>query len=165
PTTAHSNSSSGAAGGFACGPSPSAQHSPPPKLWYNQTVTPDRARPRSRRQLPLAAHVLLMVAAALAVLAGLLWLLTSDRTSPLSDAPTDQIILEVIRLAFYAVAGIGVLGAATAGLWIARTGLKTVDRLTGAVEHVARTEDLAVRIPVEGGDEIARLSRSFNAMT
>jgi hypothetical protein len=48
-----------------------------------------------------------MVAAALAVLAGLLWLLTSDRTSPLSGAPTDQIILEVIRLAFYAVAGIG----------------------------------------------------------
>lgn len=48
-----------------------------------------------------------MVAAALAVLAGLLWLLTSDRTSPLSGAPTDQTTLEVIRLAFYAVAGIG----------------------------------------------------------
>jgi len=40
-----------------------------------------------------------------------------------------------------------------------------VDRLTGAVEHIARTEDLAVRIPVDGHDEIARLSRSFNAMT
>ncbi|NED68576.1 HAMP domain-containing protein, partial [Streptomyces sp. SID10244] len=42
-----------------------------------------------------------------------------------------------------------------------------VDRLTEAVEHVARTEDLGVRIPVdeESDDEIARLSRSFNSMT
>ncbi|MEU9990217.1 HAMP domain-containing protein [Streptomyces sp. NPDC007971] len=38
-------------------------------------------------------------------------------------------------------------------------------RLTGAAEHIARTEDLAIRIPVEGDDEIARLSQSFNAMT
>ncbi|MEU5714958.1 HAMP domain-containing sensor histidine kinase [Streptomyces sp. NPDC020403] len=63
------------------------------------------------------------------------------------------------------VSGIGVLGAGAAGLWIARTGLRPVDRLTDAVEHVARTEDLTVRIPVEGEDEIARLSRSFNTMT
>ncbi|MFC5722608.1 sensor histidine kinase [Streptomyces gamaensis] len=62
-------------------------------------------------------------------------------------------------------AGVGVLGAATAGLGVARAGLRPVDRLTGAVEHIARTEDLAVRIPVEGEDEIARLSRSFNSMT
>lgn len=63
------------------------------------------------------------------------------------------------------VSGIGVVGAGAAGLWVARTGLEPVDRLTGAVEHVAATEDLTVRIPVEGEDEIARLSRSFNAMT
>ncbi|MEU6933773.1 HAMP domain-containing sensor histidine kinase [Streptomyces sp. NPDC046385] len=63
------------------------------------------------------------------------------------------------------VSGIGVVGAGAAGLWVARTGLEPVHRLTGAVEHVAATEDLTVRIPVEGEDEIARLSRSFNAMT
>ncbi|MCY1652768.1 HAMP domain-containing sensor histidine kinase [Streptomyces sp. NPDC088922] len=63
------------------------------------------------------------------------------------------------------VAGIGVVGAGAAGLWIARTGLRPVDDLTRAVEHVAETEDLTVRIPAEGEDEIARLSRSFNAMT
>ncbi|MFJ6013120.1 sensor histidine kinase [Streptomyces sp. NPDC092952] len=63
------------------------------------------------------------------------------------------------------VSGIGVVGAGAAGLWVARTGLRPVDRLTGAVEHVARTEDLTVRIPVDGEDEIARLSRSFNSMT
>ncbi|WP_254705860.1 HAMP domain-containing sensor histidine kinase [Streptomyces vilmorinianum] len=63
------------------------------------------------------------------------------------------------------VSGVGVVGAGAAGLWVARTGLEPVNRLTGAVEHVAATEDLTVRIPVEGEDEIARLSRSFNAMT
>lgn len=63
------------------------------------------------------------------------------------------------------VSGIGVLGAGAAGLWIARAGLRPVDELTEAVEHVARTEDLTVRIPVDGEDEIARLSSSFNSMT
>ncbi|MEV7615708.1 HAMP domain-containing sensor histidine kinase [Streptomyces sp. NPDC089799] len=63
------------------------------------------------------------------------------------------------------VGGIGVVGAGAAGLVVARTGLAPVDRLAEAVEHVARTEDLTVRIPDEGEDEIARLSRSFNAMT
>jgi two-component system sensor histidine kinase MprB len=63
------------------------------------------------------------------------------------------------------VSGLGVAGAATAGLLVARASLRPVDRLTDAVEHVARTEDLTVRMPVDGDDEIARLSRSFNAMT
>ncbi|MET9609985.1 HAMP domain-containing sensor histidine kinase [Streptomyces sp. NPDC006512] len=63
------------------------------------------------------------------------------------------------------VSGIGIFGAGAAGLWVARTGLRPVDELTGAVEHIARTEDLTVRIPDEGDDEIARLSRSFNSMT
>ncbi|WFB08760.1 HAMP domain-containing histidine kinase [Streptomyces sp. LX-29] len=73
--------------------------------------------------------------------------------------------LDTLALVLAVVAGVGVLGAATAGLAVARAGLRPVDRLTDAVEHVARTEDLAVRIPAEGDDEIARLSRSFNAMT
>ncbi|MFC8867900.1 sensor histidine kinase [Streptomyces sp. NPDC057148] len=65
------------------------------------------------------------------------------------------------------VSGIGVVGAGAAGLAVARAGLRPVDELTDAVEHVARTEDLAIRIPVEedSEDEIARLSRSFNSMT
>nr|WP_155073487.1 HAMP domain-containing sensor histidine kinase [Streptomyces taklimakanensis] len=73
--------------------------------------------------------------------------------------------LDTLALVLGLVAAGGVLGAAGTGVLLARTGLRPVDRLTGAVEHVARTEDLAVRIPVEGDDEIARLSRSFNAMT
>ncbi|MEU1120864.1 MULTISPECIES: HAMP domain-containing sensor histidine kinase [unclassified Streptomyces] len=73
--------------------------------------------------------------------------------------------LDNLALILLLVAGIGVLGAGAAGLWVARTGLRPVDRLTAAVEHVARTEDLDLRIPVEGDDEIARLSESFNSMT
>ncbi|MFI7103737.1 sensor histidine kinase [Streptomyces sp. NPDC050161] len=82
-------------------------------------------------------------------------------------APMDQVTqpLNQLALVLLIVAGVGVLGAATAGLWVARAGLKPVDRLTEAVEHVARTEDLTIRIPAEGEDEIARLSRSFNSMT
>ncbi|MEU5402731.1 HAMP domain-containing sensor histidine kinase [Streptomyces sp. NPDC005963] len=81
--------------------------------------------------------------------------------------PLDEISTSLNRLALLltGLAGIGVLGAGAAGLWVARAGLRPVDQLTDAVEHVARTEDLTVRIPVEGEDEIARLSRSFNSMT
>ena len=81
---------------------------------------------------------------------------------PLAEIDTS---LNRLALLLTAVAGIGVIGAGAAGLWVARAGLRPVDGLTRAVEHVARTEDLTVRIPVEGEDEIARLSRSFNSMT
>jgi two-component system sensor histidine kinase MprB len=64
-----------------------------------------------------------------------------------------------------ALTAVAVVGAATTGLLIARAGLRPVDRLTDAVEHIARTEDLGTTIPAEGKDEIARLSRSFNSMT
>ncbi|MFF0964540.1 HAMP domain-containing sensor histidine kinase [Streptomyces sp. NPDC003703] len=84
--------------------------------------------------------------------------------SPLKD--TDK-TLNDLALLLLLVSGIGVVGAGAAGLAVARAGLRPVDKLTEAVEHVARTEDLAVRIPVEDDseDEIARLSRSFNSMT
>ncbi|MHA4813653.1 sensor histidine kinase [Streptomyces aculeolatus] len=81
---------------------------------------------------------------------------------PLSEV-TDP--LGTLALVLTLVAGGGVLGAGAIGLGVARAGLRPVERLTHTVEHIARTEDLAVEIPVEGDDEIARLSRSFNAMT
>jgi two-component system sensor histidine kinase MprB len=73
--------------------------------------------------------------------------------------------LDDLTLLLIVVSAVGVVGAATAGLLIARAGLSPVDRLTGAVEHIARTEDLDTTIPAGGKDEIARLSRSFNSMT
>ncbi|MDQ0404751.1 two-component system sensor histidine kinase MprB [Streptomyces sp. DSM 40167] len=83
---------------------------------------------------------------------------------PLSEVNSS---LNNLALVLVFVAGAGVVGAGAAGLWVARTGLRPVDELTRTVEHVARTEDLTVRIPVEddSDDEIARLSRSFNSMT
>jgi two-component system sensor histidine kinase MprB len=78
-----------------------------------------------------------------------------------------QSTLNDLALILLLVSGIGVIGAGAAGLAVARAGLRPVDKLTEAVEHVARTEDLDIRIPVENDseDEIARLSRSFNSMT
>ncbi|WP_327414780.1 HAMP domain-containing sensor histidine kinase [Streptomyces sp. NBC_01233] len=81
---------------------------------------------------------------------------------PLADVDKP---LSTLAWVLLLVCGIGVVGAGAAGLWVARTGLRPVDELTDAVEHIARTEDLTVRIPHEGDDEIARLSRSFNSMT
>ncbi|MCM1968761.1 HAMP domain-containing sensor histidine kinase [Streptomyces sp. G1] len=78
-----------------------------------------------------------------------------------------QETLKDLALILLLVGGVGVVGAGAAGLAVARAGLRPVDKLTEAVEHVARTEDLNVRIPVEeeSEDEVARLSRSFNSMT
>ncbi|WP_019073725.1 ATP-binding protein [Streptomyces hokutonensis] len=78
-----------------------------------------------------------------------------------------QDTLNELALILLLVSGIGVVGAGAAGLAVARAGLRPVDKLTEAVEHVARTEDLTIRIPVDedGDDEVARLSRSFNSMT
>ncbi|MEU8537243.1 MULTISPECIES: sensor histidine kinase [Streptomyces] len=73
--------------------------------------------------------------------------------------------LNSLALLLLTVTGVGVLGAATAGVAIARSGLRPVEQLTSTAEHIARTEDLGVRIPVDGNDEIARLSQSFNSMT
>ncbi|MFF2526657.1 sensor histidine kinase [Streptomyces liangshanensis] len=81
---------------------------------------------------------------------------------PLSEIDNS---LNRLALLLAAVAGIGVVGAGAAGLWVARAGLRPVDGLIGTVEHIAQTEDLTVRIPVEGDDEIARLSGAFNSMT
>ncbi|WP_406280661.1 sensor histidine kinase [Embleya sp. NBC_00896] len=73
--------------------------------------------------------------------------------------------LDSLAVRLTIVCAIGILGAATVGLLVARAALKPVDRLTDAAEHVARTEDLDTMIAVAGKDEIARLGRSFNAMT
>ncbi|MBW0101457.1 cell wall metabolism sensor histidine kinase WalK [Pseudonocardia sp. KRD291] len=57
----------------------------------------------------------------------------------------------------------GVILAALAGVAVARTGLRPVQRLTAATERVATTGDLRP-IPISGSDELARLTQSFNAM-
>jgi two-component system, OmpR family, sensor histidine kinase MprB len=57
----------------------------------------------------------------------------------------------------------GVIAAGVAGWTVARNGLRPVRRLTAAVEDNTRTADLDP-LPVEGDDEIARLTIAFNQM-
>ncbi len=76
--------------------------------------------------------------------------------------PTQQVLTR-LAVTLPIVGAIGVLLAALAGVAVARTGLRPVDRLTAATERIATTGDLRP-IPVDGTDELARLTRSFNAM-
>jgi len=76
-----------------------------------------------------------------------------------------QHALDMLALILLVVAALVIAGAWSAAAWVARTALKPVDRLTGAVEHIARTEEVGTTIPVEGEDEIARLSAAFNQMS
>jgi two-component system sensor histidine kinase MprB len=68
-----------------------------------------------------------------------------------------------LALVLFLIGGAGVVVAAIAGTAVARTGLRPVQRLTRATDRVARTGDLRP-IQVEGDDELARLSHSFNLM-
>ncbi|MGI8695656.1 MAG: HAMP domain-containing sensor histidine kinase [Mycobacteriales bacterium] len=82
----------------------------------------------------------------------------------LAQATTDT-DRELARMALVmGIVGLGgIVVAASAGLGVARQGLRPVERLTAATEHIARTDDLTP-IRVNGGDELARLTLSFNAM-
>lgn len=79
--------------------------------------------------------------------------------------PTRETDLELgeLGVVLLVVGATGVVLAASVGVAIARAGLRPVERLTEATERVARTERLEP-IPVVGGDELARLTTSFNAM-
>jgi two-component system sensor histidine kinase MprB len=79
-----------------------------------------------------------------------------------SLTPIDR-TLHNLGIVLWAVGLLGVIGAALAGNAIAQSGLRPLARLTGAAEHIARTEDLKP-IPVAGTDEISRLALAFNAM-
>ena len=79
-----------------------------------------------------------------------------------SLASTDR-MLDRLGLVMLLFGLAGMISAALAGWGVARNGLRPVRRLTTAVEEIARTERLDP-IPVEGRDEVARLSMAFNAM-
>lgn len=76
--------------------------------------------------------------------------------------PTERVLVKlgIVSLLFGLA---GVIAAGLAGWAVARSGLRPVRRLTAKAEEIARTEQLDP-IPVEGDDEIARLSGAFNRM-
>ncbi|MFE7638854.1 HAMP domain-containing sensor histidine kinase [Kitasatospora sp. MY 5-36] len=86
-------------------------------------------------------------------------LMVATSTQPVEDS------LQGLAILLGAVSAGGILLAAIAGRLVARSSLKPVDQLTDAVEHIARTEEVGTTIPVNGHDEIARLSTSFNSMS
>jgi two-component system sensor histidine kinase MprB len=76
--------------------------------------------------------------------------------------PTKEQLAD-LSLVLFLIGAAGVVVAAAAGTAVARTGLRPVQRLTRATERVAQTGDLR-QIQVDGDDELARLSHSFNQM-
>ena len=83
-------------------------------------------------------------------------------TQPLGPV---QSALTELALIMIGVATLFIVAAAATALWVARTALKPVDKLTEAVEQIARTQEPGTTIAVSGTDEIARLSESFNSMS
>jgi two-component system sensor histidine kinase MprB len=67
-----------------------------------------------------------------------------------------------VMLAEFALLAVLVAGAL--GLFVARTALAPVKRLTTTVEEVTRTRDLSRRVAARGRDELSRLGTSFDAM-
>jgi two-component system, OmpR family, sensor histidine kinase MprB len=76
--------------------------------------------------------------------------------------PTRQVLTR-LGVALPTISGVGVAMAALLGVAVARTGLRPVQRLTAAAERVAATGELQP-ITVDGSDELARLTASFNDM-
>ncbi|GAB3234299.1 hypothetical protein GCM10027447_31270 [Glycomyces halotolerans] len=68
---------------------------------------------KSRRRLPLSIHVLFAVIVALGIVYALWYLFTGSLALPSVSNPTDSEKLEIIRIVFYAVAGIGGVVALT----------------------------------------------------
>jgi two-component system sensor histidine kinase MprB len=94
------------------------------------------------------------------VSAGAGWAYSSVASLSNVDASLSKL---TVGLALASVGGIGV--ATLAGFLVARSAVRPVRRLTRAVEHVAKTEDLSVRLPITGKDEINRLGAAFNKMS
>jgi two-component system sensor histidine kinase MprB len=80
---------------------------------------------------------------------------------PLTDLDNTLSHLRLV-LALVCLGGIALAGGL--GLLVSRAALRPVQRLTGAAEEVARTQDLGHRIEEPGGDELGRLAGSFNTM-
>ncbi|ALA67895.1 ATP-binding protein [Corynebacterium lactis RW2-5] len=79
------------------------------------------------------------------------------------DLTSTQSILQALGVVLLTISAIGVLFAIGAGITVATTGLRPVSRLRVAAERVTATDELRP-IPVEGDDELARFTRSFNEM-
>jgi two-component system, OmpR family, sensor histidine kinase MprB len=84
------------------------------------------------------------------------------------DLSRDFHVVYALRGVMLGLAVVGGLAALGFGWVIARGGLRPVVALAETAEHIARTQDLAVRIEVPDrgdSDEVTRLARAFDRMT
>ena len=86
------------------------------------------------------------------------------------DLSSDIEVVFKLRGVMFALSVVGGLAALFVGRGIARGGLRPVVALAETAEHIARTQDLSVRIDVpdrgdSDSDEVVRLARAFDRMT
>jgi two-component system sensor histidine kinase MprB len=77
-------------------------------------------------------------------------------------------VIRRLRGTMFGLSVLGALAALVAGSVVARAGLRPIGALADAAEHIARTQDLSIRIDVprrSSGDEVTRLAESFDRMT
>jgi two-component system sensor histidine kinase MprB len=77
-------------------------------------------------------------------------------------------VIRRLRGTLFALSVLGALAALVAGSVVARAGLRPIGALADAAEHIARTQDLSVRIDVHrrsSTDEVTRLADAFDRMT
>jgi two-component system sensor histidine kinase MprB len=73
-------------------------------------------------------------------------------------------VLWWIRVLFLAISSVAIAGAAVVALFVARTVLRPVRRLTADAERIAATRDFHPVTDDRRSDELGRLARAFNTM-
>jgi len=84
------------------------------------------------------------------------------------DASGIGAVVHRLRGIMLVMAALAALAAALAGWLVARAGLRPIGALAAAAEHIARTQDLSVRIEVPrmgAADEVTRFAEAFDRMT
>lgn len=85
------------------------------------------------------------------------WVVLTD-----SRADTEDII-DIVGTVLVAVFAIGILLAIAGGVWVSQAGLRPIQRLKRAIDHVASTGELRP-ISVVGTDDMAQLAVALNRM-
>lgn len=73
-------------------------------------------------------------------------------------------VLSWIRVLFLIISSVAVAGTALVALFVARTVLRPVRRLTADAERIAETRDFRAATDDRRTDELGRLARAFNTM-
>jgi two-component system sensor histidine kinase MprB len=94
-------------------------------------------------------------------------------TVPLADGGTLQVgrsleeneeVLRSLRTQLLVISLIGVVAAALLGWLFARRLVRPIERLRGAAQRIARTQDLDEPVPQTGSGEVGSLASSFSTM-